>query len=40
MTAAEVAKVERLVNSWVAAATPLDTKVMPLDVSDRRGRAG
>lgn len=33
MTAAEVAEVERLVNSWVARAQPLQTKVMALAVS-------
>lgn len=38
MTAAEVAEVERLVNGWVAAAAPLETRVMDLAV--RRGTGG
>ncbi len=41
MSAGEVAEVERLVNGWVAAAVPLDTRVMALDVSpEGKGERG
>ncbi|PNW79843.1 hypothetical protein CHLRE_08g368900v5 [Chlamydomonas reinhardtii] len=37
MTAAEVAEVERLVNGWVAAAAPLETRVMDLAAAKAAG---
>lgn len=37
MTPAEVAEVERLVNSWVEIASPTTTRVLPLDVSALAG---